>query len=246
VRRGETEGSSGGALRRRPQADTRSAGEPISGQAISVSNVSAVGRKTEDAPLVMGGSITRSPEGRLHTLQTHGQYPTPITVQEVWSFASRRRYRKDWDRQRVGDVGYTIEWEQRHIACSCGRSLGDYVAYRVCRVSGQGQRSGGAWRGGGHRAPLRVRIRADTGREAKPAVQPSLPDRPGDRWPSSEDDCALPLPGMRPDARAQPASARQARLCQPDRADVRPSVSAGAGGSARNLALYKPRVSRAA
>jgi hypothetical protein len=97
-------------------------------------------RKPEEAPLVLGGSITRSPEGRWHTLQTHGQYPTPMSVQDVWSSASRRRYRKDWDGKPVGDVGYRIEWEQRRIACVCGRSLGDYAAYRVCRASGQEQR----------------------------------------------------------------------------------------------------------
>lgn len=96
-------------------------------------------RKTGEAPLVLGGSITRSPEGRLHTLQTHGQYPTPMTVQDVWSAASRRRYRKDWDGQPLDNVGFRIEWEPRQIACACGRSLGDYVAYRVCRMSGQEQ-----------------------------------------------------------------------------------------------------------
>lgn len=97
-------------------------------------------RKKEETPLVMGGSVTRSPDGRLHTLQTHGQYPTPMSVQEVWSNASRKRYRKNWDGQPLDSVGFRIEWEPRHIACECGRSLGDYVAYRVCRVSGQEQR----------------------------------------------------------------------------------------------------------
>ena len=97
-------------------------------------------RKKEEAPLVMGGSITRSPEGRLHTLQTHGQYPTPMSVQEVWTYASRKRYRKDWDGQPLDKVGFRIEWEPRQIACHCGHSLGKYVAYRVCRISGQVQR----------------------------------------------------------------------------------------------------------
>lgn len=96
--------------------------------------------KKDDTPLVMGGSITRSPEGRLHTLQTHGQYPTPMSMQEVWTYASRKRYRKDWDRQPLDNVGFRVEWEQRKIACECGRSLGDYVSYRVCRMSGQEQR----------------------------------------------------------------------------------------------------------
>ncbi|HZQ64548.1 MAG TPA: hypothetical protein VFA66_04910 [Gaiellaceae bacterium] len=97
-------------------------------------------RKHGGEPLVMGGSITRSPDGRWHTLQTHSQYPTPMGVQEVWSSASRRRYPENWDGKPVGDVGYTIEWEQRRIACVCGHSLGDYAAYRVCRTSGQEQR----------------------------------------------------------------------------------------------------------
>jgi hypothetical protein len=80
----------------------------------------------------MGGSLTRSPEGRLRTLQTHGMYPSPQGVQEVWSSTTRRRYPKAWDGQPLAGVGYVIEWEPHLIACgACGRSLGKYVAYRV-------------------------------------------------------------------------------------------------------------------
>jgi hypothetical protein len=81
---------------------------------------------------VLGGSLTRSPEGRLQTLQTHGMYPSPQSVQEVWSNTTRRRYPKAWEGQRLEPHGHTIEWEPRAIACgSCGHSLGTYAAYRV-------------------------------------------------------------------------------------------------------------------
>lgn len=95
-----------------------------------------IGKKRDPSP-VLGGSITRSPEGRLQTLQTHGQYPTPTTVQEVWTFASRKRYPKAWEGERLADVGHVIEWEPRRIACICGRSLGNYVAYRIRHPLGQ-------------------------------------------------------------------------------------------------------------
>ena len=80
----------------------------------------------------MGGSLTHSAEGRLQTLQTHGQYPSPISVQEVWTNATRRRYRKAWEGQTLGPYGHVIEWEPREIACgACGRSVGGYAGYRV-------------------------------------------------------------------------------------------------------------------
>ena len=89
-------------------------------------------KPTEASPVVLGGSLTRSPEGRLQTLQTHGQYPSPQGVQQVWSAAKRRRYPDAWDGQALARVGYTIEWEPREISCGkCVRSLGRYVAYRT-------------------------------------------------------------------------------------------------------------------
>jgi hypothetical protein len=81
---------------------------------------------------VLGGSLTRSADGRLQTLQTHGQYPSPHGVQEVWSNASQRRYPKPWDGEALPDLGYVIEWRPCEIACgNCGRSLGRYVAYHA-------------------------------------------------------------------------------------------------------------------
>jgi hypothetical protein len=88
--------------------------------------------QTDRDRLVLGGSLTRSAEGRLQTLQTHGIYPSPQGVQQVWSNASRRRYPKAWEGQPLEPVGHVIEWEPREIACgACARSLGKYVAYRV-------------------------------------------------------------------------------------------------------------------
>jgi hypothetical protein len=73
----------------------------------------------------------------LHTLQTHGIYPSPQTVQQIWSNSSRRRYPKAWEGAPLDPIGYTLEWQPREIACGhCGRSLGEYVAYRAA-LSGQ-------------------------------------------------------------------------------------------------------------
>jgi hypothetical protein len=94
--------------------------------------------QADQTPLVLGGSITRSPEGRLQTLQTHGIHPSPQGVQGVWSNASRRRYPKAWQGQRIEQVGYAIEWEPREIVCGkCHRSLGRYVAYRIRYADGR-------------------------------------------------------------------------------------------------------------
>jgi hypothetical protein len=90
--------------------------------------------------VVLGGSLTRSAEGRLQTLQTHGIYPSPQNVQAVWSSASRRRYPQAWRGEALEQVGHVITWEQREIACSaCGHSLGQYVAYRVDYPDGRPQ-----------------------------------------------------------------------------------------------------------
>lgn len=80
----------------------------------------------------MGGSLTRSAEGRLQTLQTHRMHPSPQAVQQVWTNSTRRRYPQLWEGQPLEAVGHTLEWEPREIACgSCGQPLGKYVAYRV-------------------------------------------------------------------------------------------------------------------
>jgi hypothetical protein len=95
----------------------------------------AVGKSAGDkrrAPLPRGGALTRSPEGRLRTLQTHGQAFTPAIAQEVWSAARRRRYPRAWDGRPLEAVGYAVEWQPGELACgACGRSLGRYAAYRT-------------------------------------------------------------------------------------------------------------------
>jgi hypothetical protein len=89
-------------------------------------------RSDRDRSPVMGGSLTRSAEGQLQTLQTHGMYPTPQTMQDVWTNASRKRYPQAWEREPLAAVGYAIEWQPRKVACgNCGRSLGSYVGYRI-------------------------------------------------------------------------------------------------------------------
>jgi uncharacterized Zn-finger protein len=94
--------------------------------------------------MVMGGSLTHSANGRLQTLQTHGMYPSPMSVQEVWTNATRRRYRKAWEGQPLEQVGHVIEWEPREVACGvCGRPLGGYVGYRVRYPDGRVDREQG-------------------------------------------------------------------------------------------------------
>jgi hypothetical protein len=84
-------------------------------------------------PTVLGGSLTRSPEGRLQTLQTHGLHTSPKDAQQVWSELVRRRYPRAWDRQPLSPIGSVIEWSQRiRITCgACRRSLGNYRGYHV-------------------------------------------------------------------------------------------------------------------
>jgi hypothetical protein len=96
-------------------------------------------------PIVLGGSLTRSPDGVLQTLQTNGIYPSPQTVQHVWSNISRRRYPRRWEGEPLESVGHVIQWRPREIACGhCGHSLGRYVAYRVVNL---GASSSGGERG---------------------------------------------------------------------------------------------------
>jgi hypothetical protein len=86
----------------------------------------------DDRPVVLGGSITRAPDGRLQTLQTHGIHPSPKGVQEVWSNARRQLYPEPWHGVKLPDGGYIITWQPREIACGkCGTKLGDYVAYHA-------------------------------------------------------------------------------------------------------------------
>ena len=102
------------------------------------------GETDRDRSPVLGGSLTRSPDGWLQTLQTHGVYPSPPSVQEVWTNASRRRYPHAWERKPLASVGHKIEWEPREVACgACGRSLGAYVGYRIRYPGGRLDREKG-------------------------------------------------------------------------------------------------------
>lgn len=88
--------------------------------------------RDEERPLVLGGSITRAPDGRLQTLQTHGIHPSPEGVQGVWSNARRQLYPEPWHGEELTEGGYIITWQPREIACGkCGTKLGDYVAYHA-------------------------------------------------------------------------------------------------------------------
>jgi predicted RNA-binding Zn-ribbon protein involved in translation (DUF1610 family) len=84
-------------------------------------------------PKVLGGSLTRAPDGVLVTvLTTSLGYPTPLVVQEIWSNARKRSYPKAWDGAQP-PPGIWIRWRDaaRFLCGRCGRSLGHYVAYHV-------------------------------------------------------------------------------------------------------------------
>lgn len=82
---------------------------------------------------VLGGSLHRAPNRMLCTIQTTSPvYPSPKTVQEIWSNAATRRYPKVWD--GVEPEGALVIWWSDPIRLRCGRcerSLGDYVAYHA-------------------------------------------------------------------------------------------------------------------
>lgn len=95
----------------------------------------AMGVPVDDEDPVPGGSLTRSPEDRLQTLQTHGIFPSPAAVQELWSHVGRRRYPAAWEGRPLEKIGYAVCWgTPRKALCGghrCGRSLGEYRPYRA-------------------------------------------------------------------------------------------------------------------
>jgi len=93
----------------------------------------AEANREQRKPRVLGGSLTTTPEGdELQTLQTHGQYPSPMTMQQVWSNASQRRYRESWQGQVLPEVGFEVRWKPCRLTCGhCGHSLGNYAAYHA-------------------------------------------------------------------------------------------------------------------
>jgi hypothetical protein len=98
------------------------------------SYLSGVAKSHRQAPsTILGGSLTRSPQGRLQTLQTHGLHTSPSAAQQVWSQMKRRRYPRAWDGKPLSTQGSVIDWsEQVEIACgACRHSLGQYRAYHV-------------------------------------------------------------------------------------------------------------------
>jgi hypothetical protein len=89
--------------------------------------------RDREPPIVLGGSLTRSPDGRLQTLQTHNVHISPKVAQQIWNQAVRRRYPTAWDRQPLGETGVVITWsDATQITCGkCRRSLGKYRGYQA-------------------------------------------------------------------------------------------------------------------
>src|SRR5438105_4192629 len=90
------------------------------------------GKKAETT--ILGGSITRAPNGYLATiLTTGGTFPSPNVVQDIWSNARRRRYPQAWNGiQPEGHL--VVYWTQQPVRLRCrrcGASVGDYRAYQA-------------------------------------------------------------------------------------------------------------------
>jgi len=89
---------------------------------------------------VLGGAITRAPNGDLYTLQTASAiYPSQMTMQQIWANASQTRWPKTWDGKEPPEGVAQVIWWTDPIAFSCGRckgSLGEYVAYHASEEYG--------------------------------------------------------------------------------------------------------------
>ena len=82
--------------------------------------------------VILGGSITRAPNGYRAIAQYSPSYPTPMTVQQIYSTASERQYAPKWDGKESGaklDIYLTDPFP---ITCGqCGARFGPFVAYNA-------------------------------------------------------------------------------------------------------------------
>jgi hypothetical protein len=79
---------------------------------------------------ILGGSITRAPNGYRAIIQTSMATSSPMVVQEVYSNASQRRYPRKWD--AIEPTGKQVIYltDVFEIVCGkCSDSFGGFAAY---------------------------------------------------------------------------------------------------------------------
>jgi hypothetical protein len=89
-------------------------------------------------PYVIGGSLSRAPNGDLATIQTTNMtYPAPMVVRQIWASVSQRRHLAAFD-GREHEGALVIYWSDPiTLACGhCRRNLGEYRAYKAGREYG--------------------------------------------------------------------------------------------------------------
>ena len=81
---------------------------------------------------ILGGSITEAPNGYRVIKQYNPMYPTPMSVQQVYSAASERRYAPKWDGKEPDAARDIYLTDPFPITCGqCGAHFGPFVAYNA-------------------------------------------------------------------------------------------------------------------
>lgn len=88
--------------------------------------------------IILGGSMTRAPNGYRATIQTLGKlYPTPMGTQELYANATQRRYAPSWDGIEPAGALVVYWTDTFPISCGrCGEGFGKFAAYNAHREYG--------------------------------------------------------------------------------------------------------------
>src|SRR5438477_5930587 len=79
---------------------------------------------------ILGGSITRAPNGYRAIIQTTMAHAAPMAFQEIYTNALQRRYTPKWDGIVPEGAQVIYLTDPFEIVCGgCGQELGDYTAY---------------------------------------------------------------------------------------------------------------------
>ncbi len=90
-----------------------------------------MGRKRQPA-VVLGGSLYRAANGYRGIPQYTPMYPTPMTVQEIYSNSIQRRYTPKWAGRGVDAREIIYLTDLLTISCGlCGASIGSFAAYKA-------------------------------------------------------------------------------------------------------------------
>jgi hypothetical protein len=96
-----------------------------------------MGRVRHQPDRILGGSITRAPNGYRAIIQTTAAESAPKVIQEIYANASQRLYPPKWDGivPEGHQVIYLTDPIQITSGC-CHTNLGSYVAYKADRHYG--------------------------------------------------------------------------------------------------------------